>query len=220
MSESDSDFEMLEKRLSDLNPDELILVTVQLLFPHLCTEYEAIRPQHAVFCRFPVLSHRCSTCTTYLRISVMHRVKGQLAWERYSSCDNPCHDIGCRQPRRTTLPVQVEMSTRSTNRSFKKLITERDDVSPDDIYQALCNQNVELVFTAHPTQVNQAHINAQYAVLVPTVTILMSMCHVLQKQIHCEPGMAGRSLLAFLQYCLPAAGIAWLASQEVCQDSQ
>lgn len=52
-------------------------------------------------------------------------------------------------------PVQVEMSTRSTNRSFKKLITERNDVSPDDIYQALCNQNVELVFTAHPTQVHQ-----------------------------------------------------------------
>ena len=26
MTESDSDFEMLEKRLSDLNPDELILV--------------------------------------------------------------------------------------------------------------------------------------------------------------------------------------------------
>ena len=26
MSESDTDFEMLEKRLSDLNPDELILV--------------------------------------------------------------------------------------------------------------------------------------------------------------------------------------------------
>ena len=48
------------------------------------------------------------------------------------------------------------MSTRSTNRSFKKLITERDDVSPSDIYKALCNQNVELVFTAHPTQV---HIN-------------------------------------------------------------
>ncbi len=45
------------------------------------------------------------------------------------------------------------MSTRSTNRSFKKLITERDDVSPDDIYQALCKQEVELVFTAHPTQV-------------------------------------------------------------------
>lgn len=50
--------------------------------------------------------------------------------------------------------LQVEMSTRSTNRSFKKLITERDDVSPDDIYQALCNQNVDLVFTAHPTQVS------------------------------------------------------------------
>ncbi len=28
MTESDSDFEMLEKRLSDLNPDELILVSL------------------------------------------------------------------------------------------------------------------------------------------------------------------------------------------------
>ena len=50
-------------------------------------------------------------------------------------------------------PMQVEMSTRSTNRSFKKLITERDDVSPEDIYKALCEQEVELIFTAHPTQV-------------------------------------------------------------------
>ena len=33
MTESDSDFEMLEKRLSDLNPDELILVSMV----HLCT---------------------------------------------------------------------------------------------------------------------------------------------------------------------------------------
>lgn len=46
------------------------------------------------------------------------------------------------------------MSTRSTNRSFKKLITERDDVSPEDIYKALCDQEVELIFTAHPTQVD------------------------------------------------------------------
>ena len=48
------------------------------------------------------------------------------------------------------------MSTRSTNRSFKKLITERDDVSPEDIYKALCEQEVELIFTAHPTQVGQS----------------------------------------------------------------
>lgn len=33
MTESDSDFEMLEKRLSDLNPDELILVSIV----HTCT---------------------------------------------------------------------------------------------------------------------------------------------------------------------------------------
>ena len=48
--------------------------------------------------------------------------------------------------------VQVEQSTRSTNRSFKRLI-KVNGVKPDQIYKALTSQTVELVFTAHPTQV-------------------------------------------------------------------
>ena len=47
--------------------------------------------------------------------------------------------------------AQVEQSTRSTNRSFKRLI-KVNKVSPEDIYKAMCEQTVELVFTAHPTQ--------------------------------------------------------------------
>ena len=73
---------------------------------------------------------------------------------QHEACRNCCPDTQSHS-------VQVEMSTRSTNRSFKKLITERDDVSPDDIYKALCNQEVELVFTAHPTQV------LPYTVFIP-----------------------------------------------------
>lgn len=45
----------------------------------------------------------------------------------------------------------MESSTRSTNRSFKKLITEQK-ASPEQIYATICNQTVDLVFTAHPTQ--------------------------------------------------------------------
>ena len=78
-----------------------------------------------------------------------------------TSCRN--HGLTC------CMILQVEMSTRSTNRSFKKLITERDDVSPEDIYQALCKQEVELVFTAHPTQVLPASIQV-YAVYLPTIS--------------------------------------------------
>ena len=47
--------------------------------------------------------------------------------------------------------IQVEHSTRSTNRSFKRLI-KVNNVAPEDIYKAICSQTVELVFTAHPTQ--------------------------------------------------------------------
>jgi len=49
---------------------------------------------------------------------------------------------------------EVEQSTRSTNRSFKKLVAAGKD--PAEIYRAICSQRVELVFTAHPTQARPA----------------------------------------------------------------
>jgi phosphoenolpyruvate carboxylase len=51
--------------------------------------------------------------------------------------------------------VQVEQSTRSTNRSFKRLIRV-NGVKPEQIYEAITSQTVELVFTAHPTQARHA----------------------------------------------------------------
>ena len=47
---------------------------------------------------------------------------------------------------------QVEQSTRSTNRSFKKLVASHG-ITPAEIYNHICAQTVDLVFTAHPTQV-------------------------------------------------------------------
>ena len=50
--------------------------------------------------------------------------------------------------------AQVEQSTRSTNRSFKKMVSQGMD--PAEIYKAICSQCVELIFTAHPTQARSA----------------------------------------------------------------
>lgn len=110
--------------------------------------------------------------------------------------------------------MQVEMSTRSTNRSFKKLITERDDVSPDDIYQALCNQNVELVFTAHPTQVYQGwNITSLVAYAVQPLMFDMLLLSVIQQ--HNLWHLLWR-VPAFV--CTHAAGFARCIAEEVCQD--
>lgn len=48
--------------------------------------------------------------------------------------------------------MQIEASTRSTNKSFKKLVADKL-ATPEQIYETICNQTVDLVFTAHPTQV-------------------------------------------------------------------
>jgi len=45
---------------------------------------------------------------------------------------------------------EISRTTRSTDETFHKLV--KMGVSPEDIYKALCNQKVELVLTAHPTQ--------------------------------------------------------------------
>ena len=47
--------------------------------------------------------------------------------------------------------VQVEHSTRTTNESMNRLIRQHD-LKPEQIYEALCSQTVDLVMTAHPTQ--------------------------------------------------------------------
>lgn len=63
---------------------------------------------------------------------------------------HPCH------------PPQVEASTRSTNRSFQKLITQ-DGIDPKLIYDTICKQTVELTFTAHPTQALRMSLLKKYS---------------------------------------------------------
>jgi phosphoenolpyruvate carboxylase len=57
---------------------------------------------------------------------------------------------------------EVEQSTRSTNKSMRRLV-DVDGVSPETIFAALCKQNVELVFTAHPTQASRQSLLKKYA---------------------------------------------------------
>ena len=61
---------------------------------------------------------------------------------------------------------QVEQSTRSTNRSFKRLI-KLNGTKPEEIYKAICSQTVELIFTAHPTQVLGPIFHGRLGSLLP-----------------------------------------------------
>lgn len=49
--------------------------------------------------------------------------------------------------------LQVEQSTRSTNRSIQSLA--KSGIPGETIRESLISQSVELIFTAHPTQVRQ-----------------------------------------------------------------
>eukprot|EP00955_Chlamydomonas_euryale_P085497 364100-Chlamydomonas_euryale.AAC.75 len=47
--------------------------------------------------------------------------------------------------------VEMESPTRTTNKSLMRLTTEKG-YSAEEVYKQLCNQQVDLVLTAHPTQ--------------------------------------------------------------------
>ena len=57
---------------------------------------------------------------------------------------------------------EVEQSTRSTNKSLQRLVNV-NKVNPAEIHKALCSQNVELVFTAHPTQATRQSLLKKYS---------------------------------------------------------
>ncbi len=57
---------------------------------------------------------------------------------------------------------EVEQSTRSTNKSLQWMVNSCN-IKPADVFDALCNQNVELVFTAHPTQATRQSLLKKYS---------------------------------------------------------
>jgi len=57
---------------------------------------------------------------------------------------------------------EVEQSTRSTNKSIKWIVEEQG-VDPKEVFESLSKQNVELVFTAHPTQATRQSLLKKYS---------------------------------------------------------
>lgn len=112
MSESDSDFEMLEKRLEALKPDERILVA-----------------------------------SAFSQLLNLHNLTEEIVTARLEKAQR----LG-----------DVEQSTRSTNKSLQRLVTV-NKIAPEEIHAALCRQNVELVFTAHPTQAMRQSLLKKYS---------------------------------------------------------
>ena len=59
---------------------------------------------------------------------------------------------------------EVEQSTRSTNKSIQWMIREQG-IEPSQVFEALSTQNVELVFTAHPTQATRQSLLKKYSTI-------------------------------------------------------
>jgi phosphoenolpyruvate carboxylase len=112
MSESDEDFEMLEKRLEALTPDERILVA-----------------------------------SAFSQLLNLHNLTEEIVTARLEKAAR----LG-----------EVQQSTRSTNKSLQRLINHCK-LTPEDVFKALCEQNVELVFTAHPTQAMRTSLLKKYS---------------------------------------------------------
>lgn len=111
-SNSDSDFELLEKYLSSLKPEETILVASS--FSHMLN---------------------------------LH---------------NLTEEVNATQTERAVRLGEVENPIRTTNKSLIKM-TKVNGYKPEDVYNTLCNQTVELVLTAHPTQALRGSLLKKYA---------------------------------------------------------
>ncbi|PNW72303.1 hypothetical protein CHLRE_16g673852v5 [Chlamydomonas reinhardtii] len=113
-SQSDNDFELMVKYVSDLKPEERILVASS--FSHMLN---------------------------------LH---------------NLTEEVNSSQIGRAVRLGEMDSPTRDTNHSLLKLTTT-NGFTPQQVYDTLCSQTVELVLTAHPTQALRASLLKKYAIV-------------------------------------------------------
>ena len=106
--------------------------------------------------------------------------------------------------------VQIEQSTRSTNRSIKQLA--ENGVPGEKIREALISQSVELIFTAHPTQVT---VVPWLTCMICTVETLHS--HVVVLLQRAMPRTAGCSCARFYVQILHRLSHSLLGMQAIRQ---
>ncbi|KDD75970.1 phosphoenolpyruvate carboxylase [Helicosporidium sp. ATCC 50920] len=123
MSENDSDFDILVRRLEALQPDEMVLVS-----------------------------------SAFSQLLNLHNLTEEIVTARVEKAAR----LG-----------EVAQSTRSTNKSLQRLVKDLN-VAPEAIYEALCKQRVELVFTAHPTQAIRASLLKKYGKIRKEMELLHS----------------------------------------------
>eukprot|EP00877_Chromochloris_zofingiensis_P014491 jgi/Chrzof1/9296/UNPLg00263.t1_PEPC1[v5.2] len=75
---------------------------------------------------------------------------------------NLTEEVANTQTERAGRMGELVLPIRSTNMSLKKL-TSSHSIAPEKVYETLCNQTVELVFTAHPTQAFRQSVLKKYA---------------------------------------------------------
>jgi phosphoenolpyruvate carboxylase len=90
------------------------------------------------------------------------RVLVASAFSQMLNLHNLSEEISNAQIEKASRIGEIEASTRSTNKSFKKLVADKL-ATPEVIYETICNQTVDLVFTAHPTQALRQSLLKKYS---------------------------------------------------------
>jgi phosphoenolpyruvate carboxylase len=80
------------------------------------------------------------------------------------SCVSRTYTTGDYRSQLLTLEYKIKtlQSTRSTNKSIQWMVSEQG-IEPSQVFEALASQNVELVFTAHPTQATRQSLLKKYS---------------------------------------------------------
>ncbi|GMH37898.1 hypothetical protein BSKO_05782 [Bryopsis sp. KO-2023] len=100
--------------------------------------------------------------TAIAKLEPVDRVLAASAFSHTLNLHNLTEEVFSSLKEKAERMGETEHPLRATGRSFAAL-THSNTVKPEEIYKALCEQSVELVFTAHPTQAMRRDLLHKYA---------------------------------------------------------